>query len=587
MSFFIDRIQWPGDMASELGLLTVTVALLPLAGSLVAICWLQSWLWFTRQHPPTELSATQLKELQYRLREALFVDRAVRLRTAAIGYSLAWACFCLSSTVLQARDELQEQPYDPSEWDFKQTHAEYRRCCLQTHDTLRRCADRPAVPPFPPGGVPHPPSPLPPPFPPHAKPPQHFPPIFPTRFLPPPPPLLEWTVYRGKSCQTYVTDGGKMPKTLPLEEAKAACKGNTSCLAIVCPSHSVLECTLRASSKPIDYVFEDCYVYAGRSSAHLLLPFNTWEAHSVKTPPGFGHVIGGLGDEVYSASQLPESMFYGDYGVHRIPRSNNWIQAYSGPHRSTEVIVYNRFVLGKDSLGNVVRVDFRVKGLYSHRHDHSINQISAASHVLDVDPGLIASTLTHCEVLPFGSSPFCLQWATLRPLLANFIGPVGIKWMPPRPLPSLLSAAGLFFLLLALRPIDTMLVRLSCLIGAVVLGLSIANFLVEWRFVLLPLYRLGRHQGLPSQPLRALYAFAWVPLGSLLTLWAGYHFARAGLYLPPRYAIKLAWHTLGTLLRWASRVTLGYIAFDLAILWVDSGASKPQRPRPVLKAYRA
>jgi len=33
MSFFIDRIQWPGDMASELGLLTVTVALLPLAGS--------------------------------------------------------------------------------------------------------------------------------------------------------------------------------------------------------------------------------------------------------------------------------------------------------------------------------------------------------------------------------------------------------------------------------------------------------------------------------------------------------------------------------------------------------------------------
>jgi len=266
-------------------------------------------------------------------------------------------------------------------------------------------------------------------------------------------------------------------------------------------------------------------------------------------------------------------------------RSNNWIQAYSGPHRSTEVIVYNRFVLGKDSLGNVKRVDFRVEGLYSHHHDDSIKIFE--SHLFDVDPGLIASTLTHCEVLPFGSSPFCLQWATVRPLLANFIGPVGITWMPPRPLPSLLSAAGLFFLLLALRPIDTMLVRLSCLIGAVVLGLSIANLLVEWRFVLLPLYRLGRHQGLPSQPLRALFAFAWVPLGSLLTLWAGYHFARAGLYLPPRYAIKLAWHTLGTLLRWASRVTLGYIAFELAILWVDSGASKPQRPRPVLKAYRA
>ena len=88
-------------------------------------------------------------------------------------------------------------------------------------------------------------------------------------------------------------------------------------------------------------------------------------------------------------------------------------------------------------------------------------------------------------------------------------------------------------------------------------GVGVSGVLISQHFALIPLFQLGRHHGMPSQMLRAVFAYAWASLAYGPPLWAAYHFA-AALSLPPRRAINVAWTTCATCLRWSSRITLGY-----------------------------
>ena len=114
-------------------------------------------------------------------------------------------------------------------------------------------------------------------------------------------------------------------------------------------------------------------------------------------------------------------------------------------------------------------------------------------------------------------------------------------------------------------------------------GVAVFGNLMSQHFALIPLYQLGRHHGMPSQMLRAVFAYVWVSLAYGFLLWAAYHFA-AALSLPPRRAISVAWTTFATCLRWSSRITLGDLGFDFAILWVDRGAVPPDLSPYVMMA---
>ena len=125
--------------------------------------------------------------------------------------------------------------------------------------------------------------------------------------------------------------------------------------------------------------------------------------------------------------------YYGDYGVHKLPDGHGWIQAYApGDGVSTEVVVYS-------SNGDA---EFTAAiGQHDYRRGRQLGGL-----------------LTHCEVRFTVAQSTCRQWATEKPLIANFVGPAGVAWMPPRLLACLLGAGWPFFLLLALRPIDTVFV---------------------------------------------------------------------------------------------------------------------------------
>ena len=64
-------------------------AFVPLGTSLLAVCLSQAVLKQQRGIHANKRLDTPLDELQSRLREALLVDRAVRLRTSAISFSLS------------------------------------------------------------------------------------------------------------------------------------------------------------------------------------------------------------------------------------------------------------------------------------------------------------------------------------------------------------------------------------------------------------------------------------------------------------------------------------------------------------------
>ena len=110
---------------SLVGLIMLVVAFVPLGTSLLAVCLSQAVLKQQSGIHANKRLATPLDELQSRLREALLVDRAVRLRTSAISFSLSWACLCLSCSSLESRDGTLEPPYNATDWDFKQSRTDF------------------------------------------------------------------------------------------------------------------------------------------------------------------------------------------------------------------------------------------------------------------------------------------------------------------------------------------------------------------------------------------------------------------------------------------------------------------------------
>ncbi|EOD20681.1 hypothetical protein EMIHUDRAFT_241984 [Emiliania huxleyi CCMP1516] len=431
-SWFTNPLASGND--SLMGRFTLALAAAPLGASLIAICLSQACVWRQRRIHADERLGTQLDELQSRLREALAVDRAVRLRTTAISLSLSWACLCLSSSSLESRPT-DHTTYNATHWDYKRTLVDY----------INHPEDR-------------------------------------------------YSPKQKKRIQSFSHALGESLR-------KAA--------------DSMNFCSLRDSNDLVGYLPEDCFIFKPRRKRAPL----HWSS-------SVGHGIS----------------YYGDYGLHWLylasggsENAHAYIQAYApGDGVSTEFVVYHQLrPLGKYDYG---------RGL--------------------------GGLLTHCEVRFTVAQSTCRQWATERPLIANFVGPAGVAWMPPRLLACLLGAGGPFFLLLALRPIDTAF-HADSAVGVAVFGL-----LISQHFALIPLFQLGRHHGMPSQKLRAVFAYAWASLAYGPPLWAAYHFA-AALSLPPRRAINVAWTTFATCLRWSSRITLGYLGFDFAILWVDRGAVPP------------
>ena len=222
---------------------------------------------------------------------------------------------------------------------------------------------------------------------------------------PPSPPSLHmlelvWEIHRGESCPGSVL-GDEMPRLA----AKQACIDDLRCLSIVCTAHSMGFCSLRDSNDLVGYLPEDCWIFKPRKSAYAHSDRGIWSER-----PYYG-----------------DYGVYIDYGVHLLHDTswseNAYIQAFApGDGVSTEVVVYEL-------------------GSRSYRRGPQLGGL-----------------LTHCEVRFAVAQSTCRQWATEKPLIANFVGPAGVAWMPPRLLACLLGAGWPFFLLLALRPIDTVFV---------------------------------------------------------------------------------------------------------------------------------
>jgi hypothetical protein len=67
---------------------------------------------------------------------------------------------------------------------------------------------------------------------------------------------IVWEKHPGTSCQGYANGDSEARS---LEESKKACLKNDVCVAIECPSGSENSCTLRSSSKLVEYAVSDCY----------------------------------------------------------------------------------------------------------------------------------------------------------------------------------------------------------------------------------------------------------------------------------------------------------------------------------------
>eukprot|EP00929_Paragymnodinium_shiwhaense_P014120 TRINITY_DN122004_c0_g1_i1.p1 TRINITY_DN122004_c0_g1~~TRINITY_DN122004_c0_g1_i1.p1 ORF type:complete len:519 (+),score=54.47 TRINITY_DN122004_c0_g1_i1:43-1599(+) len=67
---------------------------------------------------------------------------------------------------------------------------------------------------------------------------------------------IEWTRHQGKSCQGYAK-GDSTARSLA--DSKIACLENEDCLAIECNTNTEDECTLRGSTRLVDYPPADCY----------------------------------------------------------------------------------------------------------------------------------------------------------------------------------------------------------------------------------------------------------------------------------------------------------------------------------------
>jgi len=67
---------------------------------------------------------------------------------------------------------------------------------------------------------------------------------------------IEWRKHAGQSCQGYANEDSQ---TRTLNESKEACALNEECLSIECTSGSEEDCTLRGSTRLVEYAPADCF----------------------------------------------------------------------------------------------------------------------------------------------------------------------------------------------------------------------------------------------------------------------------------------------------------------------------------------
>ena len=122
--FLLHLFPWPEDKLAELPLVQLVLAVTPLLVCVMAMGLSPFLIWTEPGDVVSLRPKTTLQELQARLRGAIRVDRAVRIRLSAAGCSFCWACACLSDT-MHDRRRVTEQAFDPVEYDRQLSYAEY------------------------------------------------------------------------------------------------------------------------------------------------------------------------------------------------------------------------------------------------------------------------------------------------------------------------------------------------------------------------------------------------------------------------------------------------------------------------------
>ena len=506
--FLLHLFPWPEDKLAELPLVQLVLAVTPLLVCVMAMGLSQFLTWTEPGDVIPLRPKTTLQELQARLRGAIRVDRAVRIRLSAAGCSFCWACACLSDTMLDRR-RVTEQAFDPVEYDRQLSYAEYlhymsrytkltgsttnrsdllhhcKRDCnwapAKCSDLLEACDGDNSLLKTSMGSP--------------VSDKNHYG----TSYIN----QINWVRHGSMSCQTYV-DAAE-PFVMMLSLAVAQCIKRDECRAVVCAAGSETTCTLRASNRLDSSASEDCYL-PSESPLPPRLPPPPPPPHRPSPPPTPHPPPPPPSSDVHPPRSPPRvatpltipdpkswygRKWYGEYGLFAVSTLGSnagfdgqvfWIQAASsGGSGSVEVVFREKWDPGLKR--------YMPRGI--SRPD----------------------TLTRCETFPqllsFGSSsPFCLQYELQLeqsgvPNAARIPHPddVGGRRQSPRsrislaplaqsghrhgatyplhkhpvsqsdclfssshrPLPYVFGALAPFCLLLALRPIDMMLVRFSCL----------------------------------------------------------------------------------------------------------------------------
>ena len=544
----------------------LAVATLPLLLTLLAI------LLCARKTPATHRlrSATEpLQELLSRLRVATQVDRAIRLRLFTVFFSLNWLCSLLSQTVL-VRRRVPVSTYPWRMWMHKVSFEQFRSF-EQYHNGLTFGTEDHYW---------------------YPSQPSHTPvedlPMGEAGTM-----REEWSLFAGMYCRDFA-EGGWLPRELA--KARLDCAADASCHAVVCPASAQDGCTLRSSARRVESPQEDCYVYNNTAGdglvAALLRPMVKIEDVPPFQPPppptsppaphspGFTSARKGEEDELALIELQLD--YHGGYGLWRLSDilddespdfSHMWVQVFAtcGSQLCSKQ-PYNES--GAEAYAETMHTEVMI----DDRWWPASPPVAGPPRAQQSAPNTAASlgTLTTCASAPLTSTLICLQWSAVRPLLANFVGFDGVFGALPRPLNLCLGAVAPFFLLLAVRPIDTVLVRLVCLILLAGVYMVAADVLVGQIFASVPLYMLGRFQAVPSQLWRGIHGFGLVSLLYVPSLLAARRFA-AAMYCPPRRGLNLSWRALRELLASYSLLLLALLSSDLAIMWVDRAAIPPNR----------